>query len=140
MFCKFCGSKLIKDAKFCTNCGNIVEKDETKEVAKETTTNNINNTGSDTASLVLGIISLVLFFIPVIGFILGIISLILGLSYKKKSGKSVGFALGLAGTILNIVFLAFIILVAIVAIFDTPDDEYYEDSRYNYHEHHDGYM
>lgn len=138
MYCKYCGSKLMNNAKFCTNCGNNTE---IEEVKTEIVENKVNNTGSETAALVLGIISLILFFIPVIGLILGIISLILGSNYKKKTGKSVGFALGLAGTILNVVFTLFILLIVFIALVDTADNDYYKNNNRYYHtERYDGYM
>lgn len=140
MYCVNCGNKLENNAKFCTNCGTGVNKEELK--VEEVNNNIQSDSSSGTASLVLGIISLILFCIPIIGLVLGIISMVLGGNSKKGNNKSVGFVLGMAGTILNVVFSLFIILMFIFAFMDSDyeDDSYNHYDRYNTHDRHDGYM
>lgn len=129
MYCKNCGNKIDLNDKFCISCGTEIEKN---DVVISNNLEKVDKSGNDVSSLVLGIFSLVLFFVPVIGLILGIISMILGASYNRKSNnKTVGFALGMSGTILNVVFVAFLIMIFIFSFFDEEDYDYDYYDRYN---------
>lgn len=66
MYCRFCGNKLSKDAKFCQECGKeVVENSEIK--AREKTENSYNNKSKIAA----GLLGIFLGFLGVHNFYLG---------------------------------------------------------------------
>ena len=105
MYCGKCGEKIMPNDEFCPKCGHKVPG------AKEAITEENQNNGAKTASIILGIISLVgVFFIVLapVSLILAIIGLILGIKangiYNNTSGV-IYFFVGLspvAGTLYHL--------------------------------------
>ena len=107
MFCSKCGYKNNEDARYCINCGNMLN-------------NNVNNNNDNaltkaykrkSTSTKIGIISLIILFVTrTLAILLAIIGLVIGIKEKEKRGIiiniiciiiSILFILG--GIILNFV-------------------------------------
>ena len=117
MYCKYCGTQIDKDSKFCTNCGK-----QTNEINNNININNNQNSmqkkdSNGTASIILGIISIFICALP-----LSIVGLILAIKTKDKSTKN-------AGIILNSIGLALSVLVIIALIFSFINS--YDDINYD---------
>ena len=93
MYCSKCGVENKNSNKYCYNCGNKLDIN-----------NSVTTSGNKETSLVLGIICLISsVFLSIIGFIPGIISLIYGNKYKKESGNyGIGFILSIIGMIIGV--------------------------------------
>lgn len=102
MYCSKCGVENKNSNKYCYNCGNKLDIN-----------NSVTTSGNKETSLVLGIVCLVSsVFLSIIGFIPGIISLIYGNKYKKESGNyGTGFILSIIGMIIGVLEMIGIILL-----------------------------
>lgn len=102
MYCSKCGVENKNSNKYCYNCGNKLDIN-----------NSVTTSGNKETSLVLGIICLISsVFLSIIGFIPGIISLIYGNKYKKESGSyGTGFILSIIGMIIGVLEMIGIILL-----------------------------
>lgn len=102
MYCSKCGVENKNSNKYCYNCGNKLDIN-----------NSVTTSGNKETSLVLGIICLISsVFLSIIGFIPGIISLIYGNKYKKESGNyGIGFILSIIGMIIGVLEMIGIILL-----------------------------
>lgn len=144
MKCKNCNGTLRATSLFCPNCGAKVEKeevkeekinteekikDEKKEEAPKTTTNNAPSNEESTIGW--GILG---FFIPLVGIILFFV----WLNDKPKASKSAGL-----GALIRIVFTILIIIFIFVYFFINVSyyvtsprpsryNNYYDDYDYNY--------
>ena len=94
MYCDNCGTKLTGDENYCFNCGKKVNNVNNSDVGKAniSTVDNSNNlnTGTKTASIVLGIISLVGIFLVIfspISLILSLVGLILSIKANKVTSN-----------------------------------------------------
>lgn len=118
MYCSKCGVENKNSNKYCYNCGNKLDIN-----------NSVTTSGNKETSLVLGIICLISsVFLSIIGFIPGIISLIYGNKYKKESGSyGIGFVLSIIGMIIGILELIAIILLFMFII----NFGYYEETNDN---------
>ncbi|MBO6195655.1 MAG: zinc-ribbon domain-containing protein [Bacilli bacterium] len=103
MYCKNCGTENSDSTKFCTKCGQELNK---------------KGEGLGTASMVLGIIALVLCFIINIGTLpISLTGLILGIVNKAKKGKKISGII-LNGIALVLSIIIFLIMIALgVAVF-----------------------
>ncbi len=102
MYCSKCGVENKNSNKYCYNCGNKLDIN-----------NSVTTSGNKETSLVLGIICLISsVFLSIIGFIPGIISLVYGNKYKKESGSyGTGFILSIIGMIIGVLEMIGIILL-----------------------------
>ena len=102
MYCSKCGVENKNSNKYCYNCGNKLDIN-----------NSVTTSGNKETSLVLGIICLISsVFLSIIGFIPGIISLVYGSKYKKESGSyGTGFILSIIGMIIGVLEMIGIILL-----------------------------
>ena len=105
MYCKSCGTKLKKDAKYCHICGEVISSDEEEKVENKSSSS--EGKGFAIASVVLGGCSLIFgyafIFLPIIG-------LILGLCNKEKNPlRTIGIVLNSVGIGLIIIVWSFII-------------------------------
>lgn len=102
MYCSKCGVENKNSNKYCYNCGNKLDIN-----------NSVTSSGNKETSLVLGIVCLISsVFLSIIGFIPGIISLVYGNKYKKESGNyGTGFILSIIGMIIGVLEMIGIILL-----------------------------
>lgn len=102
MYCSKCGIENKNSNKYCYNCGNKLDIN-----------NSVTTSGNKETSLVLGIVCLISsVFLSIIGFIPGIISLVYGNKYKKESGNyGTGFILSIIGMIIGVLEMIGIILL-----------------------------
>lgn len=116
MYCSKCGVENKNSNKYCYNCGNKLD-----------TNNSVTTSGNKETSLVLGVVCLISsMFLSIIGFIPGIISLVYGNKYKKESGSyGTGFVLSIIGMIIGILELVFVILFFMFII----NFGYYEETN-----------
>ena len=86
MFCKNCGKELPEGTRFCDGCGASVG---------QPTQVKVQNTGKETACLVLGIIGLFAWFIPIIGYGISIPGLVMSIKELRDRNKDIKVILGL---------------------------------------------
>ena len=123
MYCDNCGTRLTGNENYCFNCGKMVNKVSNSNVDKVniSTVNNSNNlnTGTKTASIVLGIISLVgilLFIFSPISLILSLIGLILGIKANRVSDNVAGIVINAIGLFLSLIITSIIIFLIYIAV------------------------
>lgn len=116
MYCSKCGVENKNSNKYCYNCGNKLDIN-----------NSVTTSGNKETSLVLGIVCLISsMFLSIIGFIPGIISLVYGNKYKKESGNyGIGFILSIIGMIIGVLEMIGIILLFMFLI----NFGYYEETK-----------
>ena len=113
-YCKFCGSQIEDNAKFCPNCGARLEE--------ERVVNNISSNEEDLPTNGLGIagfiLSLVSIFVPIVYWYFPIIALVLSsIAFAHREGKAqkgltkAGFIISLVITILKILIVIGIIIL-----------------------------
>lgn len=117
MYCKSCGREIDDQAKFCSSCGEAVERDEFTEMFHSDTNKKSKNYNTE---LLLGILAVIfsalnyigVFFVHLVGITLGVITIIL-VNRDKKEGveySNAGYITGILGFVLGL--LAMIIGIA----------------------------
>lgn len=158
MFCTNCGKEIKEGHKFCTNCGksveNIVpptedkfafeqtvEKKETQETtpltykqptnSNQTRAYNKGTSGTATASLIIGVMSIMLsFLISILVLPLTITGFILGITTKEKSGiRTAGIVLNAISAVISI--LVIVVLVIILFTISKDISAEHEDYKSN---------
>lgn len=121
--CTNCGADVEDGVKFCPNCGARLEStgyqaDSTPTLNSSYVSYPKHHTGSDIASMVLGILSLV--FTSFVGIVLGTIGLCLAIKGKKEKRQNgyitAGFVCSLIGLILGAIIFIVMIIVIVEAL------------------------
>ena len=123
-FCPQCGQPNNPDDKFCSRCGAKLDGENSQSLhatysqydVRESESGKSEATGTDTGSLVCGILSIVF-----LNIILGIIAICLGSKRKNENvqAKS-GYICGIVGTVLSIFALIILIISIVIASGGTP--------------------
>lgn len=116
MKCRVCGAENLYDAKYCINCGSLLENNEIQKGNNFDGSNiNINKSPLGVSSMVLGIISTIMGVICCFGWVNVVISILFGVlaivfSIKAWNSGSrgqvvAGLVLGIIGLTLGIILL-----------------------------------
>ena len=123
MYCDNCGTKLTGDENYCFNCGKKVNNVNNSDVGKAniSTVDNSNNlnTGTKTASIVLGIISLVGIFLVIfspISLILSLVGLILSIKANKVTSNVAGIVINAIGLFLSLIITSIIVFILYLVV------------------------
>ena len=123
MYCDNCGTKLTGDENYCFNCGKKVNNVNNSDVGKAniSTVDNSNNlnTGTKTASIVLGIISLVGIFLVIfspISLILSLVGLILSIKANKVTNNVAGIVINAIGLFLSLIITSIIVFILYLVV------------------------
>lgn len=117
-FCPQCGQPNNPDDKFCSNCGAPLNGENNQSIhatyfqyeTEENESNKSDATGTDTGSLVCGILSIIF-----ANLILGIIAICLGSKRKNENAQAKsGYICGIVGTVLSIFALIIAIIFAVI--------------------------
>lgn len=103
MYCKYCGTELNNDAKFCPNCGKPVNEETSLNQTKA-----IQSSNEDSGSLGWGILG---FFIPIVGLILYLV----WKDSKPKDALMAGKG-ALISVIVSVVLVIFSIIINSIVI------------------------
>lgn len=123
-FCPQCGQPNNPDDKFCSNCGAKLDGETSQSIhptysqydVRESESGKSEATGTDTGSLVCGILSIIF-----ANLILGIIAICLGSKRKNENAQAKsGYICGIIGTVLNIFALIILIISIVIAATSTP--------------------
>ena len=123
MYCDNCGTKLTGNEKYCFNCGkkvNNVSNSNIDNTNMSSVDNSDNlNTGTKTASIVLGIISLVGIFLVIfspISLILSLVGLILSIKANKVTNNVAGIVINAIGLFLSLVITSIIVFLIYLVV------------------------
>ena len=108
--CSSCGGTISNDAKFCKNCGEKINNEETVQTIEPATVEKVPVNGLSIAGFVLALISLICCGLTSpIGLILSIIGLVKG-EEEDRTGKG----LAIAGIIISAIMIIFFIISIIL--------------------------
>lgn len=127
-FCKYCGQPISSEQKFCTNCGaeNVLNEDKKSDIGPVTYTsgNEKKTEGSEAEktnnkNAIIGFVcSIIGLFIA--GFVMGFVAIGLGasvLKHNKVFGVNEGKGLAIAGIVIGILDIVFVMFGMVVRIF-----------------------